>query len=247
MRTDLDKNYKEFLRFAKSNPYILGIILTGSRGKGKATKHSDYDLTVIIKNGSPKKIRKKLSSFRQTDFDLNVQDLDSFKKYAAWDGPYAWDRYNFARLKAPLDKTGSIQKIIYEKGSIPARHRSRFIKDNLDHYINQVYRSIKTFREGDLLASRLEANESIQPMLNAIFALHGRLKPYYKYLSWELKLQPLKKLPLSQKEFLKTIAIIATKGDIKTQKNLLKKLAGMFLRNGYEHQWEKKFDWLINY
>lgn len=247
MAENLQQHYKKLLRYAKTTSYVLGIVLAGSRGKGKITKHSDYDIFIIVKDKTPKKIRKELKAFRKLDFDSFVMDLTTYKKYAAWGGPYAWDRYNFARLKAPLDKTGQIQKIVIQKGSIPAKYRKQFIKDGLDHYINQVYRSIKTYRDGDFLASRLEGNESILPMLNAVFALHGRLKPYYKYLEWELKLEPLKKLPIPQKRFVKMVGKIAMTGDLKTQKQLLKILAPMFLKNGYKHGWEWKFDWLIKY
>lgn len=247
MNHNLDQHYKKLLTEAKSNPYVLGVVLTGSRGKGKITKHSDYDPVVIVKDKTPKKVKKHFASFRQSDFDLSVFELKAFKKYAAWGGAYAWDRYNYARLKAPVDKTRQIQRIVNEKASVPHQYRSRFIKDCLDHYINQVYRSIKNQRDGDLLASRLEGNDSIQPMLNGVFALHGRLKPYYKYLAWELKKEPLKKLPISQTKFLSLISKVATQGDIKTQKQLLKILAAMFLKNGYQHGWKGKFEWLINY
>ncbi len=247
MPVNLDKHYKNLLNEAKSNPYVIGIILTGSRGKGKVTKHSDYDVFLVVKNKTPKKIVKSLLRFRKLDFDLFVMELNAFKNYASWGGNYAWDRYNFARLKAPLDKTGKIQKIVDEKGSLPAKYKKQFIKDSIDHYINQVYRSIKTHRDGDLLASRLEGNESIQPMLNAVFAWHGRLKPYYKYLKWELKREPLKKIPISQAKFIKMITKIAKQGDIKTQQQLLKILSKMFLKGGYKHGWEWKFDWLLNY
>ena len=247
MPENLHQHYQKLLSYAKISPYVLGLVLTGSRGKGKITAHSDYDVFIIIKDKTPKKIRGEISGFRKLDFDSSVMDLTTFKKYAAWGGSYAWDRYNFTRLKAPLDKTGQVQKIVTEKGSIPVKYRKQLIKDGLDHYINQVYRSIKTHRDGDFLASRLEGNESIQPMLNAVFALHGRLKPYYKYLKWELKLEPLKKLPISQKRFINMIGKIAKTGNLKTQKQLLKILASMFLKNGYRHGWEWKFNWLINY
>jgi hypothetical protein len=247
MAKNLHQHYQKLLQYAKLNPYVLGLVLAGSRGKGKITKHSDYDVFVIIKDKTPGKIRKKLAAFRIFDFDSFVMDLAAFKKYAAWGGSYAWDRYNFARLKAPLDKTGQVQKIVAEKGSLPAKYRGQAIKDGLDHYINQVYRSIKTHRDGDMLASRLEGNEAIQPMLNAVFALHGRLKPYYKYLNWELKHYPLTKLPISQKRFINMIGKIAKNGDPKTQKQLLKILAPMFLKNGFKHGWDWKFNWLLNY
>jgi predicted nucleotidyltransferase len=247
MRTELELHYNKFLDFAKRSPYVIGIILAGSRGKGKVTKHSDYDIFVITKNKTPKSIKKQILHFKQNDFEIFIKPFSQFKKYAAWGGGWVWDRYNFTWLKANLDKTGKIQKIINEKGVIPKIHIKPFIQSNLDHYINQVYRSIKCHRDGDLLASRLEANESISPLLNAVFALHGRLRPYYKYLLWELKKKPLNKLPISGKDFILLVKKIAETGDIKTQQKLLKTMGSTFTKNGHYHSWAEKFDWLINY
>ncbi len=39
---------------------------------------------------------------------------------------------------------------------------------------------------GNIIASRLEASEQIGALLNALFAIEGKVKPYYKYLEWEL-------------------------------------------------------------
>jgi hypothetical protein len=39
--------------------------------------------------------------------------------------------------------------------------------------------------------ARLEEMESVSWCLTALFALHGRLRPYNKYLRWELTTYPL--------------------------------------------------------
>ncbi len=41
------------------------------------------------------------------------------------------------------------------------------------------------------LKSRLDAAESIPHLLTTIYAMEGRVRPYHKYLVWELEHRPL--------------------------------------------------------
>jgi hypothetical protein len=73
----------------------------------------------------------------------------------------------------------------------------KFIAGVLDAYINYTYRSLKCLREGHFLGARLEATIEIGFFFDLIFALHnGRLKPFYKYLEWEMATYPLVKIPM---------------------------------------------------
>ena len=101
--------------------------------------------------------------------------------------------------------------------------RERFILRSSDHYINQVYRSIKCLRDGDNIGHRLEGADSILPLLHVVFALHdGRLRPYYKYLRWELTKFPLKRLPWSADQFLAMLLEILTTGSSSSQQTIFK-------------------------
>ena len=60
----------------------------------------------------------------------------------------------------------------------------------LDAYINLLYRSLKSWRDGRPLEAHLDAAESIDLALWVIFAMHQRLRPPNKYLRWELQRHP---------------------------------------------------------
>jgi len=64
-------------------------------------------------------------------------------------------------------------------------------QDQLDGYVNFAYRALKSHRDGRLLEARLDAAESLPWLLNVVFTLAGRLRPYNKYLPWELREHPL--------------------------------------------------------
>src|SRR5262249_39824882 len=211
------------LETAEQDPNILAFWLDGSRGKGLATSQSDYDCTMIVKDEVLDDYLRRYEGVGAPGIELSVLTLDGFKHSAAWGGPKAWERYNFAHLKTLVDKTGEVQRLIEEKGTIPPAEIPRFIRHALDHYINQVYRSMKCTRAGQPAAARLEAAEGISPLLDAVFALNGRLRPYFKYIEWELENHPLLKLGIVPKNFLNDLLEILASGDIKIQQDLFYK------------------------
>ena len=63
--------------------------------------------------------------------------------------------------------------------------------DQLDGYVNMAYRALKSDRDGRALERRLDAAESVHWWLDVVFTLEGRVRPYNKYLAWELREHPL--------------------------------------------------------
>jgi predicted nucleotidyltransferase len=49
----------------------------------------------------------------------------------------------------------------------------------------------QVLRDGRRLDSRLDAAESVHWWLDVVFTLEGRVRPYNKYLAWELRAHPL--------------------------------------------------------
>jgi hypothetical protein len=180
---------------AEREPQVAAFWLGGSRGKGRATAQSDYDCTVILANEAPETVRRNIAGYRQPGVDVTIMTLDAFETYADWGSATAWDRYSFAHVTAAVDKAGQVQPLIEAKSRVPPSVVGAFIDSSLDHLTNQLYRALKCLRDGDPAASRLEAAEAVAPFLDAVFALHGgRLRPYYKYLAWELETYPLEPL-----------------------------------------------------
>ena len=50
--------------------------------------------------------------------------------------------------------------------------------DRLDGYVNYAFRSLKNDRDGRHLERRLDAAESVPWLLDTVFALEGRVRPY---------------------------------------------------------------------
>ncbi len=217
-KDDPEEIYKGLLEEAKNDPNIIGFFLGGSRGKGVFTKYSDYDILYITSDEKIEEYRAKYPRYKYPNMELMKLSISQFRNEAAWGSPGQWGRYDFAWITAAVDKTGEIQRLIDEKGRIPPEHVKEFVERQLDTYINQFYRSLKCFRDSLVLGARLEVNVGVECLLNVLFALHsGRLKPFYKYLAWELEAHPLQKVPYTPGELMGKIARILDDADVETQ------------------------------
>jgi hypothetical protein len=99
----------------------------------------------------------------------------------------AWQRYSLAWVEPRLDKTGEVAEALRDATRVDPKSAA----EPLDGYVNLYYRSLKNARVGLELASLLDAQESIPWFLEFVFAVHGRLRPYNKWLEWELEHHPL--------------------------------------------------------
>jgi len=243
-----EQTFYSLLNEATDDPNILAFWLDGSRGKGLETGDSDYDCTMIVKEKVSSQYARRYSNLSSCEIDLSVMSLLQFRNYAAWGSDTAWARYNFTHLTAIVDKTGGeAQRLIDEKGGIPVAVKRSFIAGALDHFINQTYRSLKCFRDGSSVGARLEAAEAVTPFLNAVFALHDRLRPYYKYLEWELNERPLTRFAIKTDELIHCILDILANGAAPAQENLLVHLEELATADGYGGifaDWGAKLEWM---
>jgi hypothetical protein len=103
-----------------------------------------------------------------------------------------WDRYTYTHAKVLKDTPdGLIRDLVTEKGTMTAEQAADLAPQMLDGFLNSVYRSAKDERDGNQIAARLDAAESLGGYLTYIFALHQRIRPFNKYLTWELRNHPL--------------------------------------------------------
>lgn len=230
-----DEQYDFILKQAENDPDVLGLALTGGRGKGFVTEHSDYDIYMLVSDESLEASKEKYkSTITPHKFDIFVHSVDTFKDYASFGGEKEWDRYNFAYVKVQLDKTGKFQKMIDEKGIIPKEKIDEISKYNLDVYINYFYRSMKNHRDGNDFASHIDATESVQWLVAFVFSIEGRVKPYSKYIKWELQNYPLEFLPWDVDEFVSILKKMLQTGDVQLQKEVFQKIRRLAVERGYQ-------------
>jgi hypothetical protein len=220
------------VRLAEEHHGVIGLFLGGSRGKGWGDVRSDYDVWVVLRDGaeSPLPIGHTLD-FR--GLDLWVVTQTALRAYASWDTPERWDRYSFAHVRALIDKTGEIQPLIDEKGTVPDIYRQSFTAGRLDAYLNAFYRSARAAMRGDGFSQHLQAAQSIAPLLDALFALEGKIAPYADYIERELQNYPLKAVTLPSGLVLHCLRKITATGDLATQQLLARAVETHFRTLGF--------------
>lgn len=244
--SDADAAFAGLLAAAEASDEVLGLWLGGSRGKRRPTVHSDYDLGLVVADGRQAAWRARVASL--AGIDAQVFDHAGFVAYAAWDGPQTWDRYSFAHVRALIDRTGDIQALIDVKAVIPPDRRGGAIDAALDRFVNQLYRACKCRRDGDALASRLEAAQAPEAFLDALFALDGgRLRPYPKYLAWELDQRPVAAAPWEKAALLALLEDALGETPIPALQALLAGLEPMARAAGHAavlDAWEGALPWI---
>ena len=90
---------------------------------------------------------------------------------------------------------------------------------------------MKSHRDGRPEAAHLDAAESLPYALETLFALHRRVRPYNKYLRWELEHHPLGDPRWDAGRLLPVLRRILADGDPGTQRALFTRLLELQLVN----------------
>jgi hypothetical protein len=181
------------LELARRDERIVGLFLSGSRGKAAALAGpgSDYDVRVILAD-EDQELRARLSTERGGRIEAWVATLPELEGYAEPGSDSAWDRYSFTHVRVLVDKReGLVQRLVDRKGRLGEEEAMPVVREALDAYVNLLYRSLKDDRAGRGQAARLDAAESVPYLLTFLFALEGRVRPFNAYLEWELAAHPL--------------------------------------------------------
>jgi hypothetical protein len=162
---------------------VVGVVLTGSVARGLATPWSDVDVHVVLAEGAP--LRPVL---RSTHLDQVPVRLDELERPAPW-GSAGWDfRWSYAWAQVLRDETGGrVAAAVHRQATLTDDERQAVLAARLDGYLNLTYRALKSDRAGRPLQCRLDTAESVPWLLDVVFALSGRVRPYGSYLAWELR------------------------------------------------------------
>jgi hypothetical protein len=207
--------YDAFVELAAADSAVVGLVLKGSQAHdGMVTPHSDHDLYVIVADDATTGLTR-FAGHRSAELDLVVVTLTEF----CGAGIPGSERYALARARIVLDRLdGGIARVLADWARLDADEAFRDSGGWLDAYANSLYRSVKNHRDGGVLAARLDAADSMRLLLEFLFALHGRPRPYNKYLEWELVRYPLPGWDTDV--LLRAVDRISAAGDVSLQRQL---------------------------
>jgi hypothetical protein len=184
--------YRELLDRARADPAVLGVVVFGSTAAGPyATPVSDVDSFVIV-DGSAEAARAWATP-HGSPVEVWAMTLAAFRAHALPGDGDAWNRPALIRARVDLDRlAGEIGRIVDRKRRLEPDEARELAAFALDGAINSLYRALRNHEGGRDLAGRLDGLEAIGPLLTTAFALEGRVRPFNKWLVFELAEEPLR-------------------------------------------------------
>ena len=228
-------SFDDLLQVARTREEILGLYVFGSRGRNfRVDERSDWDVCVVLADGEARQaFDREFPSAHGSRLEIVSATLEQIRGSRSEHG-----RYAAAHADVVLDKTGGeLSRVVAELESLPSGTRDAVVREALDGYINQTYRSLR-------YGTRLDAVEAIPYALRTIFALADRVRPYNKYLEWELRHHPVE--GWNADELLPLLDRILT-GEPAAQHELFELIEESARREGFGDVvdgWEPDVEWL---
>jgi len=172
---------------------FLGLVLSGSAGRGMATDRSDVDVMVVLDS-----VPDGCSTSRSPTIDEMPTTLSELEELPTFGTDGWWYRWSCAWAPVLLDRTdGALSDAVRRQALVSPEEADAILieHDRLEGWLNYAYRALKSDRDGRELERRLDAAESVPWLLDVIFSLAGRVRPYHKYLPWELREHPVEGWP----------------------------------------------------
>jgi hypothetical protein len=176
---------------------FLGMVLSGSAGRAMATDRSDLDAFVVLSDDAAAG-RSTVHSPEVDEIPWSLSDLGTVGAFGteAW-----WYRWSCAWAPVLLDRTdGALADAVRRQATLTPGEADAVLidHDRLDGWINFAYRALKSDRDARPSEARLDAAESVPWLLDVVFATAGRVRPYNKYLPWELQVHPVDGWPADE-------------------------------------------------
>jgi predicted nucleotidyltransferase len=188
---DPETRYRELLQRAAGDPAVVGVVSFGSRAaEAFVTTDSDLDAFVIV--DGPESLSYPYATNHGDPVEVWPITLETFRVHALPDGPDEWNRPAFLTARVDFDRLdGEIGRIVARKRRLDPEEATALADSSLDNYINSLYRSLRNLEGGRILEGRLDGLESIGPLLTTAFAFEGRVRPFNKWLRFDLDAEPL--------------------------------------------------------
>ena len=226
--------FDDLLEVASERDDVIGLYVFGSRGRNfMVDERSDWDVCVVLADdGAREAFDAEFPYVHGARVEIESATLDELRNLPSEHGRYAG-----AHARIEIDKTGELAAVIADMESLPHGTRDAVVREALDGYINQTYRSLR-------YGTRFDAAEAIPHVLRTIFALEDRVRPYNKYLEWELRHHPLGDWDAD--ELLSLLDRVGT-GEPAAQHELFNRIEPLARREGFGDVvdgWEPDLAWL---
>ena len=171
----MEPELRQLLAEAQADPEAVGLVLFGSAAAGSAHADSDLDVWYVVR-GEPS------PRSRQGRVELIPTTVAALRDAPDWLKPAQ------AYARVLWDPTGEIAPLLEAARRISREETAELY----DGYLNDLYRSLKAWRQGLELPARVECGRSLRFVGELLFALDGVRAPYPKEWTGQLgELEPL--------------------------------------------------------
>jgi hypothetical protein len=193
----VEPELRELVAQAEADPDAIGLVLFGSAAAGSAHEESDLDVWYVVRSEPPP------PRSRVGRLELIPATVAGLRDAPAWLKPA------LAYAKVLWDPSGELEPVVTAAQTVSREETAELY----DGYLNDLYRSLKAWRQGLELAARVECGRSLRFLGELLFALEGRRAPYPK--EWAGKLGDLEPLVLE----------VARTSDPRLQQELCRRVA----------------------
>jgi predicted nucleotidyltransferase len=231
---DAEREFADLVDLARRDDGIVGLVLTGSRASGFAvTEASDWDVRLIVRDGVLDEYRGRFGTPHGSPVEVFVLTFDKLAAVGEIGSRMAWDRPSYVHAQVVVDSPdGRVSALIDALRTLPPDVVHALAPERLDDYVNAYHRSAKSHRLGLEPEARLDAAESIPPLLDTLFALHGRVRPFNKHLRFELERRPLDGEPWTAATLVPRLESILATGDLGEQQRLFRDVEALARDHG---------------
>lgn len=232
---------------AEADVDVIGLILLGSRGLGAVTVESDYDAVFLVTDEAiaryaqahqtPQRGATITPPIQTKDIWHETPDSLRREKIVDWMLPM------WAESRILFDRTGATERTLATLRRIPAEEAARLTAAHYGAYLNSLYRSLKSWRRGDVLGARMEAAQSTDYVLQVLFALECHVRPYNSRLWYHL--DKLAGQGWQVAELQEVLIDLISTGDPRRQQWLAHRITALLRERGFGQEydeWEGKID-----
>ncbi|MEJ7566964.1 MAG: hypothetical protein WKF41_01745 [Gaiellaceae bacterium] len=120
------EEYERLVERGRQDEDVLGLVLTGSRGRGAFVHEgSDWDVRLIVRDENAEATNERFFTPRGSRVEVAVFPLAAFERAGGIGTPNEWDRYSYVHAQVVLDKLdGRIAEFAAEKSVLPPSGRT---------------------------------------------------------------------------------------------------------------------------
>ena len=240
--------YDELVEIARTDDAIVGLVLTGSRGRGYAvTDGADWDVRLVVRDDIADDYRARYATRHGSLVEVVVLSRTEFEAAGAIGSATEWDRYSYVDAEVVVDDaSGTVTRLVRKKSILPPDDARAIAAERLDECVNCLYRAAKNARGGLEQEGRLDSAESIPPLLDFLFAVEGRVRPFNRFLRFELERRPFQDPAFAVESLLMRLPPLSC-GDPVEQRRTFRDVEELARRHGLGDVidgWEPDVGWL---